>query len=211
MDELLRNFVGHLKMNFSMELAEQINDYLSTKCLTNIDDYDILEHDVKQIISGYIKKCNFLNLSQNLYNGYIHNDDKALISAIKLFTSVYGNFQQIRLRCLLYRWRILSITGLDSNISQRNGNFKKVRSESLDITRVRAKNQVDNKKTTKKNKNFNSLNKTNHMIERDQPNVFNKLYINSYRKNDERLLNEEIKKLSELEECTFRPNISKIN
>jgi len=39
--------------------------------------------------------------------------------------------------------------------------------------------------------------------------IFDKLFLESYKKNDEKLLNEEIKKLSELDECTFQPNVNK--
>jgi len=39
--------------------------------------------------------------------------------------------------------------------------------------------------------------------------IFDKLFLESYKKNDEKLLNEEIKKISELDECTFQPNSNK--
>jgi hypothetical protein len=43
------------------------------------------------------------------------------------------------------------------------------------------------------------------------PDIFNKLYVDSYRKQNKILLNEEIKKLSELGSCTFKPTIRKYN
>ena len=38
-------------------------------------------------------------------------------------------------------------------------------------------------------------------------NIFNRLYADAHRKQESKLLNYEIKKLSELEKCTFKPKI----
>jgi hypothetical protein len=61
-------------------------------------------------------------------------------------------------------------------------------------------------------KNVNEMmNNNNNGNKSDTPDIFNKLYVDSYRKQNKILLNEEIKKLSELGSCTFKPTIRKYN
>lgn len=41
----------------------------------------------------------------------------------------------------------------------------------------------------------------------EKMNIFNKLYIDSYKKQENKMLNDEIKRMSELEKCTFKPKV----
>jgi hypothetical protein len=68
----------------------------------------------------------------------------------------------------------------------------------------------------KKRGNSNTNNNINSSANKDFRNksttksgIFEKLYNDAFKKQDEKLLNDEIKKLSELEECTFQPKINK--
>lgn len=67
-------------------------------------------------------------------------------------------------------------------------------------------NQLDTRDYLDKNVNEHmNINKS------ETPDIFNKLYVDSYRKQNKILLNEEIKKLSEIGSCTFKPTIRKYN
>jgi hypothetical protein len=67
-------------------------------------------------------------------------------------------------------------------------------------------NKIDNTNNLSKNhKNNNNVNNKNNC----SASVFDKLYLESFKKKDVILLNEEIKKISEMDECTFIPNISR--
>ena len=61
-------------------------------------------------------------------------------------------------------------------------------------------------RNSSKDKKENTLNKQRDNSKSNSANVFDKLYLESYKKNDVKLLNEEIKKLSEMDKCTFIPN-----
>ena len=56
-----------------------------------------------------------------------------------------------------------------------------------------------------------NMNEINDSRKTENSDIFNKLYVDSYRKQNKILLNEEIKKLSELGTCTFKPSIRKYN
>ncbi len=219
MDELLKNFCIHIDDNISKDLANEIRRYISGLGNIGIDsgeDYDVIEHDVKQIMSTYFKKNGFGNIAENLYNGYVVNDDKCLISAVKIFVSFYSKFQMVRLRCLFMRWRINAenyYSDEEDNINNDsyidNKNYGKYRSDNT--------GGVMNMPVSLNSRDCSSRS-PNRSIDRDRGvgmqiqgnsdklDVFNKLYINSYKKNDEKLLNNEVKRLSEMDECTFRPN-----
>ncbi len=72
-------------------------------------------------------------------------------------------------------------------------------------------NQVDFTKDYLDKNVKEMVNNNNNVNKSETPDIFNKLYVDSYRKQNKILLNEEIKKLSELGSCTFKPTIRKYN
>ena len=108
----------------------------------------------------------------------------------------------------------------------RNNNFAENKNISFNSnignspSGIRRASNIDNSSKEKKNNSKYINNREENQIpiklekERKENNsnsmtIFDKLFLESYKKSDEKLLNEEIKKLSELEECTFQPNSNK--
>jgi hypothetical protein len=99
-----------------------------------------------------------------------------------------------------------------SSKSEKNNNVllsKNNKTLSHNMTNHPNTYQVDSAKDYL-DKNVNEM-INNNVNKSETPDIFNKLYVDSYRKQNKILLNEEIKKLSELGSCTFKPTIRKYN
>jgi hypothetical protein len=213
MEDLLENFIQHLEKNVSIKLGEDlkryINDVMNNSPNAFEENYEEIEHGIKQIIGNFFKNCEhkiFLEISKNLYNGYIDYDDNNIISAVKYFVRVYSKFEEIKVKKMFYRWRINIL--YPDNKKDNLGNYNKNISSSINNENFDSPISIETfnklQQTKNKKKNFKNNN------DKNTNDIFNKLYMDSFKKQDERLLKDEFKKISELEECTFRPKISKI-
>lgn len=171
MDELLNTFVTHMDTNFSSQLASEIKQYLDGQ---KSGDYQEIEFHLKSIITNYFQNCgNLTKVSHKLYDAYIDNDNRELISAVKYIVRIYTKFWTLNIKKMFYKWRINALYYHNINTSVNE----------IPVAHVEHKQVVNN--------------------------VFEKLYLDSFKKNDERLLNDELRNLSDLGECTFKPNITK--
>lgn len=136
MEELLSNFSEHLSKILSPVLGKQIQNYIKDVYLSKYpEESDITEHDIKEIISNFLKRLNeddMMKISENLYNCYIDNDDENLIQAVKVFARVYSKFEEIKIKKNFYRWRI-------------NILYDKSKAENRDIL-VKKENKIINQK-----------------------------------------------------------------
>ena len=89
--------------------------------------------------------------------------------------------------------------------NKNSENFKYTNNNFKNIIRPMSKDEKRNQIKSEKQKIIRMKDQTNS----NSMNIFDKLYMESFKKNDEKLLNEEIKKLGELDSCTFRPNVIK--
>lgn len=213
MEDLLENFIQHLEKNVSIKLGEDLKRYFHEVMYNSPnafeENYEEIEHGIKQIIGNFFKNCehkDFLEISKSLYNGHIDNDDNNIISAVKYFIRVYSKFEEIKVKKMFYRWRINVI--YPESKTNNQGNYIKNFTPSLNNEIIDPPISIDTfdklQQTKNTKKNFNNKN------DKNTNDIFNKLYMDSFKKQDERLLKDELKKISELEECTFRPKISKI-
>ena len=188
MEELLKKFQSYLEKRISPKLSSRLEDYLQTFKVNKNPDFDEIEHDVKLIVSNYFNNCNqtdFLNIANNLYESYVEEDDNNLISSVKFIIRLYSKFEDLSIKRFFFRWRINSKSlSIKKNITNIN---------SMD-------NSFNNEDMLEK-----------HYKQNTNSDIFDRLYKEASKKNDEKLLNNELKKLSELEECTFKPNVNKSN
>lgn len=196
MEDLLLNFIEHIGNNVSrklqIELQIYVDDLLGKNNQSNNinitfdnENYEEIEHGVKHIISNYFKNCdeeNFFHISQNLYNGYIEYDDSNIIKAVKYFVRIYSIFEEIKLKKFFCRWRI--------NILYKDADSKF--NKDKNIFPLIEKNYHSNN-TCLNMDNFGKVhqNKNNQVI-RNKNDIFNKLYMDAFKKQDEKLLNNEL-------------------
>jgi hypothetical protein len=181
MEELLNNFSGHLSKIVSPGLGAQIQNYIQDVYLSQYpEESDIIEHDVKTIISKYLKKLDeddMMKISENLYNCYIDNDDENLIQAIKIFVRFYSKFEEIKMKNLFYRWRInILYQNLENEnsrenreiiIKKENKNIKNTNKKNLSKERERHEGETKNYKEYKDFEKTNLKNNINSMSEQN--------------------------------------------
>jgi hypothetical protein len=235
MEELLKNFSEHLKQTISPVLGETVQAFVSEAFEGPYqEENDIIEHEVKTILKNYFRQCNdeeFTKISERLYNGFIDSDDTNIVSSVKIFVRFYSKFEDLKLKRLFYKWRINSLfkQSLSRNKVQPV-TIVKSQEEVNHIEKTRTKSKkiltdMREGKSTKNNlsnslSNLNSIKNTNNFnvqkyvdsntYTNDNGDIFNRLYKDSFKKQDDKLLRDEIKRISELDECTFKPNAKKI-
>ncbi len=183
MEELLYKYQSFLDKNISSKLAQRLEDYLQTFKLNKEHNFDEIEHDVKLIVTNFLNNCNqndFLQISHNLYENFIENDDMNLINSVKFLIRLYSKYEDLHMRKILLRWKLFSKSKLKTVKTMKNS--------------VNTSYYLDEEIKSK------SSNRTD---------IFDRLYRDATKKHEEKMLNDELKKLNELEECTFKPNIYK--
>ena len=161
MEDLVLNFSNHLDKMISKNLGNQIKILLNEKKYENENDYSNLEINVKNTIKNYLENCNendLYEISKNIFNAFVDKDDENIIKAVKFLIKTYSFYLEMNLRKKLNQWRFNII---DDNNDNNKNNFKKKRNNS-------------------KNKNKNDKNNNNKI------NVFDKLYKDSYKKNNKK-------------------------
>jgi hypothetical protein len=185
MEELLFKYKSFLEQNISPKLSSRLEDYLQTFKLNKEHNFDEIEHDIKLIVTNFLNNCNandFLQISHNLYESFIENDDMNLINSVKFLIRLYSKYEDLFLKKIILRWKLFS----KCNKLKTTKPIKKVYSNNnslcFDDIKQKSSNRTD---------------------------IFDRLYRDATKKHEEKLLNDELKKLNELEECTFKPNIYK--
>jgi hypothetical protein len=184
MDELLNNFTQYITNNFSTHLGSELIEYLNNNVNPYSDiteeDYAQVEYDIKTIINNYLINNNeeMPQIARNLYEAYIDYDDQSLIKATKFMIRIYTKFSNMNLKKKFNKWRINMLFYKPKKSSLVNEN---------DI--IEPKQQIFTNNSKRQN------------------DVFNRLYMESYKKDDDRILNDELKKIKEQSQGTFKPNI----
>lgn len=189
MEELLFNYALHIKKFISHSLGEEVEQQLRNTKIDE-DNYEEIEKKIKNIILEYFARLSnedYFDIANNIYNCYVESDDMEIIKALKFILRIYTKFHQLKLRKYLHRWKL---------------NFP--------IKKNKQKTAISNKNESRtkviKIEKDDLINQHNSRTMNAAQNIFNKLYMDALIKQDKKLLNDEIKKLSELEECTFQPN-----
>ena len=125
MEDLFINFSDHLSHIISPTLGNQVKQYLRRILRTNNkpEDYINIENEIKSIMTNYFENASdkeYLDISANLYNSYVENDDENFIKCIKTFIRIYSYYQELKLRKVLAKWRIKTIK---LRINNRNTNY----------------------------------------------------------------------------------------
>jgi hypothetical protein len=187
MEELLFKYQSFIEKNISPTLASALGDYLQTFKLNKEHNLDEIEHDIKLIVTNYLNICNaddFKQISKNLYESFIEHDDMNLTNSIKFIIRLYSKYEDLKLKKFLLRWKLFS------KFSHKLKTNKPVK-KPIPATNTSYCFDEDLKpKSTRTD-------------------IFDRLYRDATKKHEEKLLNDELKKLNELEECTFKPNIYK--
>jgi hypothetical protein len=186
MEDLLYKYKSFLEKNISPKLGERLEDYLQTFKLNKEHNFDEIEHDIKLIVTNYLNNCNtndFLQISHNLYDSYIENDDMNLINSVKFIIRLYSKYEDLNFKKYLLRWKLFS----------KCNKFKSNKGAKVYSTNTSLYFDEESKQPK-------SSNRTD---------IFDRLYRDATKKHEEKILNDELKKLNELEECTFKPNIYK--
>ena len=159
MEDLVLNFSNHLNKMISNNLGNQIKILLNEKKYENENDYANLENNVKNTIKNYLENCNendLYEISKNIFNSFVDKDDENIIKAVKFLIKTYSFYSEMNLRKKLNQWRFNIIDDDDNN-----NNFK---------NKKRSNSKKNNKNEIKNNNN----------------NVFEKLYKDSYKKNNKK-------------------------
>jgi hypothetical protein len=246
MEELLQKFQEYM-LNVSPKLAQKISDYLAKFKLNQTHDFDEIEHDIKLIISNFLRNCNksdFDQISNNLYNNFIDYDDIKLIKTIKYLIRIYSKYEDMNLKWYLYRWRIFCrkvLAGSQNDFNKINtiqGNTIGMSGDTMNLqslssyrgggggvnspiqstyrfTSPRINSAMSNNMPSSSNNQYASIDEfvgSDKILFRESSNrsdIFDRLYSHSIKKHDEKILNAELKRLNELETCTFQPNVYK--
>ena len=125
MEELFNNFADHVSKLISPILGNRIKQYLYNKLQeeNSPELYNEVENDIKILMTNYFQNAtdkDFNDISTNLFNAYVENDDENFIKCIKTFIRIYSYYQELKLRKVLAKWRIKTIK---LRINNRNRNY----------------------------------------------------------------------------------------
>ena len=114
MEELFNNFANHVGHLISPTLGMEIQRYLRQKLRNGVspDEYNNIENDIKMIMANYFQNASdqdYMDMSTNLFNAYVENDDENFIKSVKFFIRIYSYYQDINLKKKLFKWRINAI------------------------------------------------------------------------------------------------------
>jgi hypothetical protein len=204
MEELLKNFVHFIGNCFNKQLGDDMNNYLISSLKdNNYSDLNEVELKLKKLFKDFLKRSDineFNNISQCLYINAVDQDDRNLIRGIKFLIRLYGKFQELILRKRLYQWRMSLYMKIEGNNKMRNTENQYHKREVSSYK----------EKPIPNNQNNRILNQQSKLVQQSissqKEDIFNKLYNDAFKKEDKRLLNDDLKNLEEINECTFQPN-----
>ena len=132
MEELFNNFADHVSKLISPILGNRIKQYLYNKLQeeNSPELYNEVENDIKILMTNYFQNAtdkDFNDISTNLFNAYVENDDENFIKSAKFFIRTYSYYQDLNLKKKLYRWRI---NVLKLKMKKNNQNIKIAKSKS---------------------------------------------------------------------------------
>ena len=156
MEDLVLNFSNHLNKMISNNLGNQIKKLLIEKKYENENDYANLENNVKNTINNYLENCNENDLYEISKNIFNSFVDKDDENIIKA------------VKFLIKTYSFYSEMNLRKKLNQWRFNI-------IDDDNNNFKNK---KRSNSKNKNEIKKNNNN--------NVFEKLYKDSYKKNNKK-------------------------
>lgn len=122
MEELLKNYIKHTQVNFSLELAEELNEILNRGLKMNTPIEDI-EKSLQNRLIQYFQNLNtneFDKTSRKLYEAYVDYDDENLIRSVRFLIRTYSKFVNLKLAKFFCNWRIKAMQTANAH------NFKKL-------------------------------------------------------------------------------------
>jgi hypothetical protein len=180
MEELLRQFSNHLRKKISDQLADKVDNYVNNV----MSQQSLVEHDITEHEIKIIISKFFQSMSEE--------------NAIEISERLYNKYieeDDASLICALKLFLRTYEYYYQEKLKRLLFKWRfKVVSNNLNYTNS-SKFEIINRDSQNKNQ---------------KNDVFNKLYSNAKSKQDEKLLGEELKKISEMNECTFRPNLKSI-
>ena len=128
MEELFNNFADHVSKLISPILGNRIKQYLYNKLQeeNSPELYNEVENDIKILMTNYFQNAtdkDFNDISTNLFNAYVENDDENFIKSVKFFIRTYSYYQDLNLKKKLYRWRINVLKLKMKKNNQNNNNY----------------------------------------------------------------------------------------
>ena len=145
MEELFNNFADHVSKLISPILGNRIKQYLYNKLQeeNSPELYNEVENDIKILMTNYFQNAtdkDFNDISTNLFNAYVENDDENFIKSVKMIIRIYSYYQELKLRKILAKWRIRTIKlriNTKNNISSSNLKEKSLhRNNSAGFTKL---------------------------------------------------------------------------
>lgn len=184
MEELFNNFAEHVSKLISPILGNRIKQYLYNKLQeeNSPELYNEVENDIKILMTNYFQNAtdkDFNDISTNLFNAYVENDDENFIKSVKFFIRTYSYYQDLNLKKKLYRWRI-NVLKLKMKKNNQNNKISKSKSSSK-INNYNNQNPFMNNNYNNNSYNYNNGN--NNFYNNNFNNMSRDNYNNNYSNN----------------------------
>jgi hypothetical protein len=184
MEELFNNFAEHVSKLISPILGNRIKQYLYNKLQeeNSPELYNEVENDIKILMTNYFQNAtdkDFNDISTNLFNAYVENDDENFIKSVKFFIRTYSYYQDLNLKKKLYRWRI-NVLKLKMKKNNQNNKISKSKSSSQ-INNYNNQNPFMNNNYNNNSYNYNNGN--NNFYNNNFNNISRDNYNNNYSNN----------------------------
>ena len=186
MEELFNNFANHVGHLISPTLGMEIQRYLRQKLRNGVspDEYNNIENDIKMIMAIYFQNASdqdYMDMSTNLFNAYVENDDENFIKSVKFFVRIYSYYQDINLKKKLFKWRInaLKLKMLKNNNNKNNTIVKsnsssKIMNNISNNSNINYNNGLNNNNYYNNNNNYNYNNYNNYNYGNyNNPDIYN--------------------------------------
>ena len=185
MEELFNNFADHVSKLISPILGNRIKQYLYNKLQeeNSPELYNEVENDIKILMTNYFQNAtdkDFNDISTNLFNAYVENDDENFIKSVKFFIRTYSYYQDLNLKKKLYRWRI-NVLKLKMKKNNQNNKISKSKSSSK-INNYNNQNPFMNNNNYNNN-SYNYNNGNNNFYNNNFNNMSRDNYNNNYSNN----------------------------
>ena len=129
MEDLFENFSRHVNKIISSKLASKIRNLSRTT--TNYrteEDFSRLETNIQTLIESYLsnlKENDYKEISNNIFNSFVEEDDKNLIKAINFYKRTYEHYQEMNLRKKFNKWRKTALKlKIINNLVVKENNLK---------------------------------------------------------------------------------------
>jgi len=149
MDELLKNYIKHIQVNFSSELAEGLSELLN-RGLENNSPIEDIEKSLQNSLIHYFQNLQaneFGKTARSLYEAYVDYDDENLICSVRFLIRIYSKFINLKLAKFFCNWRIKAIQIGNTHKLIKLGNDDNRKTENFSINNK-------SKRSIKENKDF---------------------------------------------------------